>query len=144
MVPMEVCRVVQATEQQFTPYSDVACWLISLYNRNGKRELDVYFLEDTLPELVDMLTGKRLGWSTEQIAAAFMAVPPLLGKENGDVGAVLRFMKEQVSQSVQLMAALCKLYMYAVSPSIHTRRWVCKARSSKQRSQPAPVCCSMM
>jgi hypothetical protein len=64
--------------------------------RAGQKVLDVYFLEDTLPELVDMLMGKKLGFSTEQVAAVFAAAPPLLGREVGDVGAVLRFYKDEV------------------------------------------------
>jgi hypothetical protein len=64
--------------------------------RAGQKVLDVYFLEDTLPELVDMLMGKKLGFSTEQVGAVLAAAPPLLGREVGDVGAVLRFYKEEV------------------------------------------------
>jgi hypothetical protein len=83
--------------------------------RAGQKVLDVYFLEDTLPELVDMLMGKKLGFSTEQLSAVLAAAPPLLGREVGDVGAVLRFYKEEVSQ--------CNVYTCGSKHICWYRKW---------------------
>ncbi|KAG5178516.1 hypothetical protein JKP88DRAFT_328948 [Tribonema minus] len=65
--------------------------------RNGKKVLDVYFLEDTLPDLVELLEApEELGWSQEEMAAAFAVVPSLLGREAAEVAASLRYVREEV------------------------------------------------
>ncbi|CAN0080059.1 unnamed protein product [Ascophyllum nodosum] len=78
----------------------------------GKKVLDIYFLKETLPELLNLLLGDEenggVGLSTEQVRGMLLRTPALAGVEPFDAGEVVSYMRGELGLDGkgQLAAAL--------------------------------------